>query len=104
MNKKRIVKILGILLFVTLSFVLLSKPIIPVSEVYAVSCPSGMDEDSQECLDYLQDQYAKIQGQLSTLKKKLNNELSDEIISHFIDINISTSENSNIPYPVHFVT
>lgn len=40
----------------------------------------------------------------SVINNILDKELSDEIISHFIDKNISTSENSNISYPVHFVT
>lgn len=72
MNKKGFVKILGILLFVTLSFVLLSKPIIP--EVYAASCPSSIDPDSIECLDYLRDQLEKIQKQQGNIQKQLGNE------------------------------
>lgn len=40
----------------------------------------------------------------SVINNILDKELSGEIISHFIDKNISTSENSNISYPVHFVT
>jgi len=48
------------------------------------------------------DEIDKLKGEIK--KKKLNNQLLDEIINHFIDKNISTSENSNIPYPVHFVT
>jgi len=74
MNKKRIIKILGILLFVTLSFVLLSKPIIPVSEVYAVSCPAGINPDSIECLDYLRDQEEKLIKQQGSIQRQLGNE------------------------------
>jgi len=77
MNKKRIVKILGILLFVTLSFVLLSKPITPTA--YAASCPSYMDPNSLQCLNYLKDQLEKIQSQQSTLQKQLNNEAYQQL-------------------------
>ena len=79
MNKKGFVKILGILLFVTLSFVFLSKPIIPVSEVYAASCPSTMNPDSIECLDYLRDQLEKIQKQQGSIEKQLNAEAYQQL-------------------------
>ncbi len=77
MNKKRIVKILVILLFVTLSFVLLSKPTTP--KAYAVSCPSSMNPDSIECLDYLRDQQEKVQKQQGTIQKQLSNEAYQQL-------------------------
>lgn len=77
MNKKGVVKILGILFFVTLSFVLLSKPITP--EVYAVSCPSYMDPNSLQCLNYLKDQLEKIQKQQNSLQKQLNTEAYQQL-------------------------
>jgi len=77
MNKKRFVKILIILLFVTLSFVLLAKPY--VKETYAVSCPSNIDPDSIECLDYLRDQQEKIQKQQGSIQKQLGNEAYQQL-------------------------
>ena len=72
MNKKRFVKILIILLFVTLSFVLLAKPY--VEKTYAVSCPSSINPASIECLDYLRDQQEKLQKQQGSIQKQLGNE------------------------------
>ena len=77
MNKKTFVKTLIILLFVTLSFVLLAKPY--VEKTYAISCPSNIDPASIECLDYLRDQLEKIQKQQGSIQKQLNDEAYQQL-------------------------
>lgn len=72
MNRKSFVKILIILLFATLSFTILSNYRVP--HAYAVSCPSSMNPDSIECLDYLRDQLEKIQKQQGSIEKQLDAE------------------------------
>lgn len=72
MIKKRFVQILITLLFVTLSFVLLSKSITP--KVSAASCPSYINPDSIECLDYLRDQQEKLLKQQGSIQKQLGSE------------------------------
>lgn len=77
MHKKKAVQILTTLLFVTLSFVLLSKPI--THKAYAVSCPSYMNPASIECLDYLRNQLEKIQRQQGSIQKQLNDEAYQQL-------------------------
>ena len=65
-------KLLTILILLQLSLVL----IIP-SYNYAYSesmCPSYMDPNSKQCLNYLRDQLAKTNSNLSSIEKKLKNE------------------------------
>ncbi len=69
---KKIVTItLGILLTIGTFFLLSSYK---EEVVYAASCPSSIDPDSMECLNYLRDQLEKLQDQQSSLKKSLSNE------------------------------
>jgi len=70
MNKKTFVKTLIILLFVTLSFVLLAKPY--VEKTYAVSCPAGMT--LQACLTYLENEQEKLEEKEGSIRNNLRDE------------------------------
>lgn len=66
----RNIKKITILLSLTIFGLLLATP-----KAYAETmCPSYMDPDSRECLDYLRKQLSNINSQLTTLEKKLKAE------------------------------
>lgn len=80
---------------ITIAFLLLAS--IPYQAVYAETiCPSTMDPNSVECLDYMRDKLADIKTKQSALDKSLSNEqyqqLSLEEKIKYINSQISSTQ------------
>ncbi len=73
MIKKNILITIGLVFLFTVSFLLLSS--YKEEHVFAqTTCPSNIDPDSLECLDYLRNQLGILQKQQGNIQKQLKNE------------------------------
>ena len=78
MLKKNITRILGILFLTLIFFGVLNYNYTPIVEAETL-CPSTMDPDSVECLDYLRDQMTALKNEQSTLQSKLKQEEYEQL-------------------------
>lgn len=73
MNRRNILVTIGLVFFLVFSFIFLSS--YKDDPVFAqASCPSSMDPDSIECLDYLRNQLGLLEKQQGTIQKQLKDE------------------------------